>query len=265
MLRLCELAAVVAIRPRLLLLDEPSSGIAQKETEALGPLLKRLAQYLGATVILIEHDMPLVMSLSDRIVAMAAGAVITTGTPAEVRAHPEVLQSYLGASGVSGAPLLDAPLLEAWSLDVHYGRVQVPVRRVDRGGDRRVRRAARHQRRRQVDVPQGGIEPLDAVARRDPLRGPRHHRPGARSRSRRPGWRTCRAARHAARPHRRREPAARRPPAAARARRRDGASSGRSSCSRGWAPGAPARRHAVGRRAADARHRPGAGARSRRC
>jgi branched-chain amino acid transport system ATP-binding protein len=98
MLRLCELAAVVAVRPKLLLLDEPSSGIAQKETEALGPLLKRLAQYLGATVVLIEHDMPLVMSLSDRIVAMAAGAVITQGTPADVRAHPEVLQSYLGAT-----------------------------------------------------------------------------------------------------------------------------------------------------------------------
>ena len=98
MLRLCELAAVVAVRPRLLLLDEPSSGIAQKETEALGPLLRRLADYLDATVVLIEHDMPLVMGLSDRIVAMAAGAVITEGTPDDVRAHPEVLQSYLGAT-----------------------------------------------------------------------------------------------------------------------------------------------------------------------
>ena len=98
MLRLAELAAVVAVRPRLLLLDEPSSGIAQKETEALGPLLQRLAAYLEATVILIEHDMPLVMGISDRIVAMAAGQVITEGTPAEVRNHPEVLSSYLGAT-----------------------------------------------------------------------------------------------------------------------------------------------------------------------
>jgi branched-chain amino acid transport system ATP-binding protein len=98
MLRLAELAAVVAVRPRLLLLDEPSSGIAQKETEALGPLLRRLASYLGATVVLIEHDMPLVMGISDSIVAMAAGRVITTGTPDEVRAHPEVLESYLGAT-----------------------------------------------------------------------------------------------------------------------------------------------------------------------
>jgi branched-chain amino acid transport system ATP-binding protein len=98
MLRLAELAAVVAVRPKLLLLDEPSSGIAQRETEALGPLLKRLAAYLEATVVIIEHDMPLVMGISDSIVAMAAGRVITTGLPAEVRAHPEVLRSYLGAT-----------------------------------------------------------------------------------------------------------------------------------------------------------------------
>ena len=98
MLRLCELAAVAAVRPRLLLLDEPASGIAQKETEALGPLLRRLADRLDATILLIEHDMPLVMGISDTIVAMASGTVVTVGTPAEVRAHPEVLRSYLGAT-----------------------------------------------------------------------------------------------------------------------------------------------------------------------
>ena len=98
MLRLCELAAVVAVRPRLLLLDEPSSGIAQKETEALAPLLRRLASYLDATLLLIEHDMPLIMGISDQIVAMAAGKVITMGSPEAVRNHPEVLTSYLGAS-----------------------------------------------------------------------------------------------------------------------------------------------------------------------
>ena len=98
MLRLAELAAVVTIRPSLLLLDEPSSGIAQKETEALGPLLRRLAAHLGATVLIIEHDMPLIMSISDSIVAMAAGKVVTIGRPEEVRANPEVLRSYLGAT-----------------------------------------------------------------------------------------------------------------------------------------------------------------------
>jgi branched-chain amino acid transport system ATP-binding protein len=56
-----------------------------------------VASHLGATLLLIEHDMPLIMSISDSIVAMAAGRTITRGTPAEVRAHPEVLESYLGA------------------------------------------------------------------------------------------------------------------------------------------------------------------------
>jgi ABC-type branched-subunit amino acid transport system ATPase component len=101
MLRLCELAAVVAVKPKLLLLDEPSSGIAQKETEALLPLLRRLRDHLDATLLIIEHDMPLVMGLADRIVAMAAGTVIADGTPDEVRADARVLESYLGSRGVA--------------------------------------------------------------------------------------------------------------------------------------------------------------------
>jgi ABC-type branched-subunit amino acid transport system ATPase component len=103
MLRLCELAAIVAVRPRLLLLDEPSSGIAQKETEALLPLLRRLRDHLDATVLVIEHDMPLVMGLADRIVAMAQGRVIAEGSPAKVQAHPDVLASYLGTRAASAS------------------------------------------------------------------------------------------------------------------------------------------------------------------
>ena len=98
MLRLAELAAVSVVRPRLLLLDEPASGIAQAETEALGPLLRRLRDHLDATVVVIEHDMPLVMGISDTIVAMAQGAVVTVGRPDEVRRHPAVLESYLGVT-----------------------------------------------------------------------------------------------------------------------------------------------------------------------
>ena len=95
-LRPTELATILALEPELILLDEPSSGIAQKETEALGPLLLELRDELDATFILIEHDMPLIMGISDRIFALASGTVLTSGTPEEVQANPDVVESYLG-------------------------------------------------------------------------------------------------------------------------------------------------------------------------
>jgi ABC-type branched-subunit amino acid transport system ATPase component len=96
-LRMTELATVLAMEPELVLLDEPSSGIAQKETEALGPLLLELREELGATFLLIEHDMPLIMGVSDRIVALAAGQVLAEGPPAEIQANDAVVEAYLGA------------------------------------------------------------------------------------------------------------------------------------------------------------------------
>jgi len=97
--RMVELAGLLAAGPKVLLLDEPSSGIAQRETEALGPLLLELRELLGASLVVIEHDMPLLTSIADRVMALEAGAVITTGTPEEVLAHPRVVASYLGAAG----------------------------------------------------------------------------------------------------------------------------------------------------------------------
>ncbi len=94
--RITELTCVIALEPTLLLLDEPSSGVAQRETESLGALLARVKQYLGATMIIIEHDMPLITDVSDRIIAMESGTVIANGPPAAVMADPLVLESYLG-------------------------------------------------------------------------------------------------------------------------------------------------------------------------
>ncbi|MDQ1397495.1 MAG: hypothetical protein QOG64_2754, partial [Acidimicrobiaceae bacterium] len=97
-LRLTEIATILALEPELILLDEPSSGIAQKETEALGPLLLELREELDATFLLIEHDMPLIMSVSDTIFALATGSVLAKGTPEEIQNNPEVIEAYLGGS-----------------------------------------------------------------------------------------------------------------------------------------------------------------------
>jgi ABC-type branched-subunit amino acid transport system ATPase component/ABC-type branched-subunit amino acid transport system permease subunit len=96
--RITEIACLMALRPTVLLLDEPSSGIAQRETEALGDLLRELKRQLDATLVVIEHDIPLIMGLADRIVAMDVGRVIAEGTPDAVRRDPAVVDAYLGAS-----------------------------------------------------------------------------------------------------------------------------------------------------------------------
>jgi len=96
--RVVDLACVVAHRPSVLLLDEPSSGIAQRETEALGPLLLEIRERTGAALVVIEHDMPLIQGISDRLVALELGAVVTEGPPQEVIEHPRVVEAYLGGS-----------------------------------------------------------------------------------------------------------------------------------------------------------------------
>jgi ABC-type branched-subunit amino acid transport system ATPase component len=96
--RIAELACCVTLEPRLLLLDEPTAGIAQRETEALGDLLIRLREELGLTILIIEHDVPLVMRLADRIVAMEGGMVLASGSPEEIRSNPLVIESYLGGA-----------------------------------------------------------------------------------------------------------------------------------------------------------------------
>jgi len=83
------------------LLDEPSAGVAQRETEALGPLLANIREVTGVSMLVIEHDMPLLSGLCDRLVALDLGAVLAQGSPAEVLADPLVVASYLGDDAVA--------------------------------------------------------------------------------------------------------------------------------------------------------------------
>jgi len=94
--RIVDLAMTIAHDPKVLLLDEPSSGIAQRETEALGPLLERIQRETDCALLVIEHDMPLITGISDRMIALELGHPIVEGTPQEVTTDPRVVSSYLG-------------------------------------------------------------------------------------------------------------------------------------------------------------------------
>ena len=96
--RRLEIARALALRPRLLLLDEPIAGMRQREIEEMESLFRSLVQ-AGVTILLIEHNMPFIMRLCSRITVLHFGQTLTTGTPEEVAVHPEVIEAYLGVEG----------------------------------------------------------------------------------------------------------------------------------------------------------------------
>jgi ABC-type branched-subunit amino acid transport system ATPase component/ABC-type branched-subunit amino acid transport system permease subunit len=109
--RLVGIARAVAYPPRVLLLDEPASGLDERESHELATLLRRLADDWGFAILLIEHDMSVVLSISDRVVALDFGKKIAEGTPDEVRTHPSVVTAYLGISEEPPADQREVPVM----------------------------------------------------------------------------------------------------------------------------------------------------------
>ena len=214
--RLVDIARALALDPEVLLLDEPAAGLSHADKTRLAGLLQRIAE-AGVTVLLVEHDMTLVMGISDRIVVLDAGQHLAAGTPAEIQGNASVRQAYLGESLAAGA--------------------------------------ARRQRRRQDDADACPRRAASAGARRHPLRrrgaGRARRRAGGRAR-RRPRARGPAGVSRAERA--RQHPSRRLPPSAGcRCRHRSDARA----LSAPARAAAAARRSALGWRAADAGDRPG--------
>ena len=95
--KVVELGRALAARPRLLLLDEPSSGLNVEETGDMSFWIRDMKTELGITVLMVEHDMTLVNRVSDRVIALNYGRVLAMGSPSEVQRHPDVVAAYLGA------------------------------------------------------------------------------------------------------------------------------------------------------------------------
>ena len=95
--KIVELGRALAVEPRLILMDEPASGLSAEETRDVRFRIEDIRKRMGATVLMVEHDMGLVSAVSDRVLVLADGRVVVVGSPDEVRAHPEVIEVYLGA------------------------------------------------------------------------------------------------------------------------------------------------------------------------
>ena len=98
--KVVELGRALATQPKLLLLDEPASGLSVEETQDMAFWIEDIQTHMGITVLMVEHDMGLVSAVSNRVLALSEGHELATGTPSEVQSHPAVIEAYLGTSGI---------------------------------------------------------------------------------------------------------------------------------------------------------------------
>ena len=98
--KVVELGRALATKPKLLLLDEPASGLSVEETQDMAFWIEDMQKQMGITILMVEHDMGLVSAVSNRVLALSDGKELATGTPSEVQSHPAVIEAYLGTSGI---------------------------------------------------------------------------------------------------------------------------------------------------------------------
>jgi ABC-type branched-subunit amino acid transport system ATPase component/ABC-type branched-subunit amino acid transport system permease subunit len=125
--RIVELAGLLALDARVLCLDEPTAGVAQRETEAFGPLIQEIRRELDASMVVIEHDMPLIMSISDRVYCLETGRIIAEGAPDAVRNDSKVIASYLGTDERAITRSGTAPATPPPPTDGQTGEIDKPA------------------------------------------------------------------------------------------------------------------------------------------
>ena len=194
--RLLEIARALALRPSILMLDEPAAGLNHTDKVVLAKLLRRIAD-TGLAVVLIEHDMSLVMGISDQLVVLDAGKRLAHGKPEAVRNDKAVIEAYLGGAQFDTRPRAPGwqpagdAILSVQRLTAGYGAATGPEKRGPRTRQRRAGSGARRQRRRQINPHALAVGAATPGGRHDSVRRAARSPPSRRIASPARDWCWC--------------------------------------------------------------------------